>query len=148
MGRRTYDVFAPAWTSRSGDPYSDRINTMRKVVVSTTLAAPEWDNTEVIAAATSSRASVSRTKAVVTLSSTGSVTSRLLLTAGLFDEFQLWIHPQLVEPTDVGDLLYRPGTAATFDLVGSRALSNGIILANYAPSAATYVDLGDSFVVV
>jgi dihydrofolate reductase len=49
MGRRTYDVFAPAWSSRSGDPYSDRINTMRKVVVSTTLTDPAWDNTEVIA---------------------------------------------------------------------------------------------------
>jgi hypothetical protein len=49
MGRRTYDVFAPAWTSRGGDPYSDRINTMRKVVVSTTLTDPEWTNTDVIA---------------------------------------------------------------------------------------------------
>src|SRR5215207_623576 len=33
MGRRTYDVFAPAWSSRSGDRFSDRITTMRKVVV-------------------------------------------------------------------------------------------------------------------
>src|SRR5690606_24427873 len=41
MGRRTYDVFAPAWSARSGDPYSDRINTMRKVVVSTTLTDPQ-----------------------------------------------------------------------------------------------------------
>jgi hypothetical protein len=32
MGRGTYDVFAPAWSTRSGDPYSDRINTMRRVV--------------------------------------------------------------------------------------------------------------------
>jgi len=37
MGRRTYDSFAPAWSARSGDPYSDRINTMRKVVVSRSL---------------------------------------------------------------------------------------------------------------
>jgi dihydrofolate reductase len=37
MGRRTYEVFAPAWSSRSGDRLSDRINTMRKVVASTTL---------------------------------------------------------------------------------------------------------------
>src|SRR5918992_5686572 len=49
MGRRTYDVFAPAWSSRSGDRLSDRINTMRKLVVSTTLTDPEWNNTEVIA---------------------------------------------------------------------------------------------------
>ena len=51
----------------------------------------------------------------------------------LFDQLQLWIHPQLVGPGDVGDLLYRPGTAATFDLVDAKVLSNGIVLATYAP---------------
>jgi hypothetical protein len=59
--------------------------------------------------------------------------SRLLLEHGLFEELQLWIHPQMVGPGDVDDLLYRPGTAATFDLVDSRVLSNGIILATYRP---------------
>src|SRR5262245_3797834 len=48
MGRRTYDVFAAVWPTRSGDPASDRINSMRKVVVSSTLADPEWANTTVI----------------------------------------------------------------------------------------------------
>ena len=59
--------------------------------------------------------------------------SRLLLEHGLFDELQLWIHPQLVGPSDAADLLYRPGTAATFELVDSQVLSNGIILATYRP---------------
>src|SRR5215208_7370508 len=49
MGRRTYEGFAPAWQSRSGDPYSDRINVMPKYVVSTTLTDPDWANTRVIA---------------------------------------------------------------------------------------------------
>ena len=30
MGRRTYESFAPAWQARSGDPLSDRMNTMPK----------------------------------------------------------------------------------------------------------------------
>ena len=34
--------------ARSGDPYSDRINTMTKYVVSSTLRDPEWNNTTVI----------------------------------------------------------------------------------------------------
>ena len=34
MGRRTYEGFAPVWPTRSGDPYTDRINTMPKYVVS------------------------------------------------------------------------------------------------------------------
>jgi dihydrofolate reductase len=134
MGRRTYDVFAPAWMARSGDPYSDRINTMRKVVVSTTLADPEWPNTEVVAGdvAARVRALKGENGGHIVQYGFGDV-SRVLLDDGLFDQFQLWIHPQLVGPSDAADLLYRPGTAAAFDLVDSRVLSNGIILATYRP---------------
>src|SRR5690348_9906868 len=49
MGRRTYEGFAPVWPTRSGDPVSDRMNAMRKYVVSTTLKDPGWANTRVIA---------------------------------------------------------------------------------------------------
>ena len=134
MGRRTYDVFTPAWSSRSGDPYSDRINTMRKVVVSTTLTDPQWANTEVIAGDVVARVRDLKSEdgGHIVQYGFGDV-SRLLLEHGLFDELQLWIHPQLVGPSDAGDLLYRPDTTATFELVDSRILSNGIILATYQP---------------
>ena len=134
MGRRTYDVFAPAWSSRSGDAYSDRINTMRKVVVSTTVTDPEWNNTEVIASDVVDRVRDLKDQdgGHIVQYGFGDV-SRRLLEHGLFDQFQLWIHPQLVGPSDASDLMYRPGTAVTFDLVDSRVLSNGIILATYAP---------------
>ena len=134
MGRRTYDVFAPAWTSRSGDPYSDRINTMRKVVVSTTLTDPQWANTEVVAGDVVARVRKLKDEdgGKIVQYGFGDV-SRLLLEHGLFDQMQLWIHPQLVGPSDAADLLYRPGMAATFELVDSQVLSNGIILATYRP---------------
>jgi hypothetical protein len=48
MGRHTYDGFAPVWSARSGDPFSDRMNALRKYVVSTTLTDPDWHNTTVI----------------------------------------------------------------------------------------------------
>jgi dihydrofolate reductase len=134
MGRRTYEVFAPAWSSRGGDPYSDRINTMRKVVVSTTLTDPQWKNTEVVGGDVVSRVRHLKDEdgSHIVQYGLGDV-SRLLLKHGLFDQLRLWIHPQLVGPSDMSDLLYRPGTAATFDLVDSRVLSNGIVLATYAP---------------
>ena len=107
---------------------------MRKVVVSTTLTDPEWANTEVIAGDVVGR--VRNLKGEdgghIVQYGFGDV-SRLLLEHGLFDQLQLWIHPQLVGPSDAGDLMYRPGTAATFNLVDSRVLSNGIILATYRP---------------
>jgi dihydrofolate reductase len=46
-GRRTYEFFAARWPSRSG-PLADRLNSMPKYVVSSTLEAPDWNNTTVL----------------------------------------------------------------------------------------------------
>ena len=48
MGRRTYEGFAPVWSARSGDPYSDHNNAMEKLVASRTLREAEWTNSTVI----------------------------------------------------------------------------------------------------
>ena len=36
MGRHTYDGFAPVWSAMSGDPFSDRMNSIPKYVVDNT----------------------------------------------------------------------------------------------------------------
>src|ERR671929_1213704 len=47
QGRRTYQVSAAAWPSRSGDPFADWINGVQKYVVSDTLSATDltWQPT-------------------------------------------------------------------------------------------------------
>jgi dihydrofolate reductase len=47
MGRRTYDWFAARWPSRSGE-LADRLNSMPKYVVSSTLEDPDWNNSTVL----------------------------------------------------------------------------------------------------
>jgi dihydrofolate reductase len=47
LGRRTYEGFAAAWPSRSGE-FADKFNTMPKYVVSSTLRDPEWSNSTVL----------------------------------------------------------------------------------------------------
>jgi dihydrofolate reductase len=47
LGRRTYEFLAARWPSRTG-PFADRLNSMPKYVVSSTLDAPAWNNTTVI----------------------------------------------------------------------------------------------------
>jgi dihydrofolate reductase len=133
MGRRTYDSFAPAWSARSG-PYADHINAMRKIVASTTLTDPEWANTEVIAGDIAGQVRELKAEAGGDIVQYGfGDVSRLLLGAGLVDELQWWIHPQLVGPADTAELLSRPGTTAVFELVDTRVMSSGIILATYRP---------------
>jgi len=48
IGRVTYESFAGAWPTYQG-VFADKMNGMPKVVVSTTLKQPEWDNTTVLA---------------------------------------------------------------------------------------------------
>jgi dihydrofolate reductase len=47
MGRRTYEWFAARWPSRSGE-LADRLNSMPKYVVSSTLEHPNWNNSTVL----------------------------------------------------------------------------------------------------
>src|SRR5919201_1738537 len=48
LGRLTYDGFAASWPTRSGDPFTDRFNSMPKYVVSRTLERAEWNNSHII----------------------------------------------------------------------------------------------------
>jgi len=47
LGRRSYEYLAARWPSRTGE-WADRLNGMPKYVVSSTLTAPEWNNSTVL----------------------------------------------------------------------------------------------------
>jgi len=47
LGRRSYEWFAAKWPSRSGS-LADRLNTMPKYVISSTLEAPNWNNSTIL----------------------------------------------------------------------------------------------------
>jgi dihydrofolate reductase len=47
FGRQTYEFFASRWPSRTG-PFADRLNTMPKYVVSSTLSDLDWTNSTVL----------------------------------------------------------------------------------------------------
>lgn len=133
MGRRTYESFAPAWSARSGDPYSDYINVMPKYVVSTTLKTADWQNTQVID--TDPVAAVTRLKQQpgkdIVQYGFGQL-SRLLFSNGLLDELRLWISPLILGRGVLGDLLFgNLPSAVAFRLVGATPLSNGIVVLNY-----------------
>ena len=136
MGRHTYDGFAPVWSARSGDPFSDRMNALPKYVVSTTLTDPDWHNTTVIDSdpVEAVRDLKQQPGADIVQYGFGSV-SHALMAAGLLDELRLWVHPFFVGTGTAGDLIHRAGSAGRFDLVDSTSLDTGIVILTYRSSA-------------
>jgi dihydrofolate reductase len=47
LGRRSYEFFGARWRPRTGE-LADRLNSMPKYVISSTLDDPEWNNTTVL----------------------------------------------------------------------------------------------------
>lgn len=132
MGRHTYDGFAPVWPTRSGDPYSDRINSMSKYVVSSTLSDPEWNNTTVISDDVVGEIKQLKEQPGMDILQYGfGRLSHTMLENGLLDEVRLWIYPQFVGNARPQDLVFREGTSAIFDVTDSVVLSNGIVVLNY-----------------
>ncbi len=48
LGRVTYEGFAKAWPAMNDNPFGEKMNSMPKFVVSSTLENPTWDNTTVL----------------------------------------------------------------------------------------------------
>lgn len=133
MGRNTYEVFAPVFPAMAGDPVSDRMNSMRKYVVSSTLEDPEWNNTTVIPSDPVGvvRALKAEPGANIVQYGFGAV-SRALLAEGLLDELRLWVHPFMLGTGGPDDLLFRAGSYGDFTVLGSTTLSNGIVILTFA----------------
>jgi dihydrofolate reductase len=132
MGRRTYEVFAPAWQARSGDPVSDRMNTMPKYVVSTTLTDPEWANTTVISNDVAGRIRQLKDEDGKDIVQYGfGAVSTLLVEHGLLDELRLWIHPLFVGKGSPDDVLFPKGPPTQFELTDATILKNSMAILTY-----------------
>jgi dihydrofolate reductase len=105
---------------------------MEKLVASTTLSDPEWNNTTVVAENLVEE--IGRRKESggdIVQYGFGPVT-RTLLDAGLLDELRLWVHPLIVGAGEPSDLLFRAGTSARLELTDVDRLASGIVILTYA----------------
>jgi dihydrofolate reductase len=134
MGRRTYDGFAPVWPTRSGDPYSDHINSMPKYVVSSTLKDPEWANTTVISGDPVEELRRLKEEPGKDIVQYGfGQLSYAMLENGLLDEVRLWVHPFFYRGRGPEDLIFRPGSVAKMTLKDVRTLVSGMVILTYQP---------------
>lgn len=133
QGRRTYQVSADAWPSRSGDPFSDWINGVQKYVVSNTLVEKDikWNPTSIIRG-NDLVEKVSELRAqpggyIYVYGSAALV--RSLLAADLVDELLLTIEPIILGGGK--SIFARDGKAIPFKLESTVKASTGAQVCRY-----------------
>ncbi len=137
LGRTTFEMFAPAWSTRTAedDPGAPFFNDTTKYVVSGTLTEGTWRNSEIIGAYDADR--IRRLKDEVDgdlyISGSGQLV-RALLADGLVDELHLYVYPVAV---GTGIRLFPDGAPRTpLSLLGAESLSNGVVHLTYGPAPA------------
>jgi dihydrofolate reductase len=131
LGRVTYDSFYGAWPDRDG-PMAEKINTMKKVVVSNTLTESPWDNTTVIAGDGSLAERVAEVKANASgpvLVAGSRTLAHFLIANGLVDQLNLQVFPVILGS---GFRIFPDSPdQVPLTLASSRALDNGVVLQSY-----------------
>ncbi|MHB8645599.1 MAG: dihydrofolate reductase family protein [Thermomicrobiales bacterium] len=131
MGRNTYEVFAAAWPSRVG-VMADKMNTMPKLVASTTLTNPEWDNTTVLSGelVPAVRDLKQQNGGPILMYGFGPI-AKTLLREGLLDVIHLWYNPAFAGVGGPDDVLLTPGLNCHLTHTATRTLRSGMVMLSY-----------------
>ena len=131
LGRTTYESFVGAWPQRDG-AMAEKINTMRKIVASTTLESSDWHDTSVVSADLDGSVRVLKQEGGGPILVAGSRSVvHALLAADLVDQIHLQGFPLILGS---GIRLF-PETPQPkkLELVSSRAIEHGVVLQSYSP---------------
>ncbi len=127
LGRRTYEAFKATF-AQMGGPMGDGMNNFNKVVVSTTLKNPTWQNTSVIGGNVVEEVQKLKAQGDRDIAVSGSATLlETLMQANLVDQFSLMVYPVVLGK---GRKLFN-GYHANFDLVDARPTKTGVVLMTY-----------------
>ncbi len=132
LGRVTYQGFAEAWQPRSGDPFTDRMNSMPKYVASRTLREPlEWNASLLRGdAAAAARKLKELGKKLLIYGSADLVGS--LMRQGLIDRYRLMLYPVVLGS---GKRLFQAQEQmATLSLTSVVATQTGVAVLTYEGS--------------
>jgi dihydrofolate reductase len=135
LGRRTYEMFAPAWSSRTAedDPGAPFMNDSPKYVVSSTLEDPEWSNSTVLGPydPDAIRGLKDRVDGFIYVSGSAQLV-RAMLGDGLVDELHLFVYPLTL---GAGQRLFGEGTAVKLALAETEAYASGVVHLAYRAAA-------------
>jgi dihydrofolate reductase len=133
LGRNTYEMFAPAWSTRTAaeDPGAPFMNESPKYVVSSTLQDVGWNNSTILGAydAGTLRSLKQRIEGDIYVSGSGTLV-RAMLADGLVDELHLFVFPLSL---GAGPRLFSDGVEGKFSLVETESYENGAVHVVYRP---------------
>jgi dihydrofolate reductase len=135
LGRRTYLEFAELWPKLGGDvPMADYMNSTPKYILSKTLEAPlAWAGSTLLSGDVTDEVPKLKRQLGRNIQVPGSPRLvRSLLREGLVDQLVLMIHP-IVRGSGMR-LFDDVGRQVDLDLVESRPLKSGVLLAIYEPA--------------
>jgi dihydrofolate reductase len=140
MGRETYEGFAAVWPSRTAadagpgeEGYIERINSLPKYVVSTTLNEVTWTNSHLIRGNVAEEVAKMKEQPGqnILIYGAGPV-AHTLVRHRLIDEICVWIYPVIASVTDSTKRFFDDATdIPILKLAGTRAFSSGIVVHEY-----------------
>jgi dihydrofolate reductase len=134
LGRVTYEQMAAFWREQpGGTPMVDYINSVQKLVVSTTLEEAGWNNSALIKDDVTKEIAELKRQPGKDITIIGSaILVRSLLKAGLLDELRLMVHPVVLSG---GKRLFEDeGEQESLKLVSSETFATGVVSLAYWPS--------------
>jgi dihydrofolate reductase len=135
LGRRTDEFFAARWLSRSGE-WADRLNSLPKYVVSSTLQEPKWSNSTVLKGEVADEVSTLKQELagdIVVYASAQLV--HTLMEHDLVDELRLTVYPVVL---GAGKRLFdQSSDKKRMRLTGTRTVGDGLAFLTYQPLRAT-----------
>jgi dihydrofolate reductase len=129
LGRRSYEFFGVRWRPRSGE-LADRLNSMPKYVVSSTLEGPEWNNTTVLKDDVVTEVSKLKQELGGEIVVPASYQlGRTLIEHDLVDELRLVVFPVVI---GAGERLFgETSDPKPMRLVGTRTIGDGLAFLTY-----------------
>ena len=133
LGRVTYEGFSAAWPERRG-AFADRMNSMPKYVVSSTLSEPlEWENATLIDGEVANQvAKLKREEAGPILVGGSQTLVHALIENDLVDEYRVMVFPVLIGG---GKRLFPESPEKrSLELADSKAFGSGVVVHTYRPA--------------
>lgn len=134
MGRVLYNEWAAYWPEHADEPFGDVMNSIKKYVVSDSLQAAEWQNSEIITGDVARQLTDIKAQDGGDITMSGSPTTvRWLLRRGLLDELNLLVHP-IVVGGGLARLFPPDEPSIPLELLTAQTFKTGVLNLSYAPA--------------